>query len=253
MLLDVLWDPPSAVFVFGSLLGIAFTASDTEQGLRLVNDLALPIGLIGLVIGLVGTLQNVSDYDALPSSVAVAHLPLIYALVAYGFTLVEVPAKTQFLNFYVRKFAGSTVFVLFVLWAVAASSGFKVFFLIDGLVFIAVGIVFFVVVDRVLKRKNSSGWTIRLLGIALTCFACALLGMLANLGERRAIGPAAALALLGVFYALVLVVMGRVVVPEKMLDAYGQNRTGVLALVLPFLLGVFVLFASMATATLYVK
>ena len=77
--------------------------------------------------------------------------------------------------------------------------------------------------------------------------------MLANLGERRAIGPAAALALLGVFYALVLVVMGRVVVPEKMLDAYGQNRTGVLALVLPFLLGVFVLFASMATATLYVK
>jgi len=253
VLLNVLWDPPSAVFVFGSLLGIAFTASDTEQGLRLVNDLALPIGLIGLVIGLVGTLQNVSDYDALPSAVAVAHLPLIYALVAYGFTLVEIPAKTRFPNSHVRKFAGTTVFVLFVLWAVAASSGFKVFFLIDGLVFIAVGIVFFVVADRVLKRKNSSGWTTRLLGIALTCFACALLGMLANLDERRAIGPAAALALLGVFYALVLVVMGRVVVPEKMLDAYGQNRTGVLALVLPFLLGVFVLFALMATATLYVK
>ena len=75
--------------------------------------------------------------------------------------------------------------------------------------------------------------------------------MLANLDERRAIGPAAALALLGLFYSLILVVIGRIWLPEKMLDSSGFNGTGLLTLVLPVLFGVIALSGLLASTTFY--
>ena len=125
------------------------------------------------------------------------------------------------------------------------------FFLLDALAFTFVGIFGLICADHLLKRQDVVGWTKRLLGIALICFVCGLIGMLANLDERRAIGPAAAMALLGVLYSLILVVIGRIWFPEKMLDPNGLNGTGLLALVLPVLFGVVALSGLLASTTFY--
>ena len=79
ILLGNLWNLPSAVFVGLSLLGFAFTCSFRKHSLTLIADLAYPVGLLGLTIGLVGLLQNISDYEALPKALAMAHIPLICA------------------------------------------------------------------------------------------------------------------------------------------------------------------------------
>ncbi len=84
ILLGNLWNLPSAVFVGLSLLGFAFTCSFRKHGLTLVADLAYPVGLLGLIIGLVGLLQNISDYEGVPMALAMAHIPLIYAAIGHG-------------------------------------------------------------------------------------------------------------------------------------------------------------------------
>ena len=251
VLLNNLWDLPSAVFVSVSLVGIAFTCSTKEHGLELVADLAYPVALIGLLIGLVGILQNIADYQALPMALALAHVPLIYAAIIYGVVWTGRPAINQMHNSPLRKLAGTTIFLVMTLWAAHTSSSLPVFFLLDALAFTFVGIFGLICADHLLKRQDVVGWTQRLLGIGLICFVCGLIGMLANLDERRAIGPAAALALLGLLYSLILAVIGRIWFPEKMLDRNGLNGTGLLTLVLPVLFGVVALSGLLASTTFY--
>ena len=251
ILLGNLWNLPSAVFVGLSLLGFAFTCSFRKHGLTLVADLAYPVGLLGLTIGLVGLLQNISDYEGVPMALAMAHIPLIYAAIGHGIAWSGRPTTSDIHNSPLRKLVGTIIFLVLTLWAAHVSAGLQVFVLLDALVFTFVGIFGLICADRLLKRQNVVSWTQRLLGIALICFVCGLIGMLANLDERRAIGPAAALALLGLFYSLILVVIGRIWLPEKMLDSNGFNGTGLLTLVLPVLFGVIALSGLHASTTFY--
>ena len=251
ILLGNLWNLPSAVFVGLSLLGFAFTCSFRKHSLTLIADLAYPVGLLGLTIGLVGLLQNISNYEALPKALAMALIPLIYAAIGHGIAWSGRSTKSDVYNSPIRKVVGTIVFLVLTLWAAHVSAGLQVFILLDALAFTFVGIFGLICTDRLLKRQDVVGWTQRLLGIALICFVCGLIGMLANLDERRAIGPAAALALLGLFYALILVVIGRIWFPKKMLDGNNFNGTGLLTLVLPVLFGVIALSGLLASTTFY--
>ena len=253
ILLSNLWDLPSAIFVGIPLLGFAYTYSFTESGLTLISDLAYPVGLIALLIGLVGLLQNISDLDALPIALATAHVPLIYAAIGHGIVCGGRRDLSETDSSPVRKSLGTIIFLALTLWAANESAGLGIFVLLDALVFTFVGIFALVCADRLLNKQDVVGWSQRLLGIALFCFLCGLIGMLANLDERRAIGPAAALSLLGLLYPLVFVVIGRIWLPEKMLNKNGSNGTGLLNLVVPVLFGILALSALLVSSTFYIS
>lgn len=253
ILLSNLWDLPSAIFVGIPLLGFAYTYSFTESGLTLISDLAYPVGLIALLIGLVGLLQNISDLDALPIALATAHVPLIYAAIGHGIVCGGRRDLSETDSSPVRKSVGTIIFLALTLWAANESAGLGIFVLLDALVFTFVGIIALVCADRLLNKQDVVGWSQRLLGIALFCFLCGLIGMLANLDERRAIGPAAALSLLGLLYPLILVVIGRIWLPEKMLNKNGSNGTGLLNLVVPVLFGVLALSGLLVSSTFYIS
>lgn len=253
ILLSNLWDLPSAIFVGIPLLGFAYTYSFTESGLTLISDLAYPVGLIALLIGLVGLLQNISDLDALPIALATAHVPLIYAAIGHGIVCGGRRDLSETDSSPVRKSLGTIIFLALTLWAANESAGLGIFVLLDALVFTFVGIIALVCADHLLNKQDVVGWSQRLLGIALFCFLCGLIGMLANLDERRAIGPAAALSLLGLLYPLILVVIGRIWLPEKMLNKNGSNGTGLLNLVVPVLFGVLALSGLLVSSTFYIS
>jgi len=253
ILLSNLWDLPSAIFVGIPLLGFAYIYSFTESGLTLISDLAYPVGLIALLIGLVGLLQNISDLDALPIALATAHVPLIYAAIGHGIVCGGRRDLSETDSSPVRKSLGTIIFLALTLWAANESAGLGIFVLLDALVFTFVGIIALVCADHLLNKQDVVGWSQRLLGIALFCFLCGLIGMLANLDERRAIGPAAALSLLGLLYPLVLVVIGRIWLPEKMLNKNGSNGTGLLNLVVPVLFGVLALSGLLVGSTFYIS
>jgi hypothetical protein len=255
ILLSNLWDLPSATFVGITLLAFAYTHAFKKSGLILICDLAYPVGVIGLLIGLVGLLQNVSDLDALTIIIATATtlVPLIYAAIGYGIACGGTRDLSETESSPARKVLGTIIFLALVVWAADKSASLGIFVLLDALVFTFVGIIALVCADSLLKKQYVVGWSQRLLGIAFLCFLCGLIGMLANLDERRAIGPAAALSLLGLLYPLVLVVIGRIWVPEKMLNKNGSNGTGLLDLVFPVLFGLLALSGLMASSTIFIS
>ena len=67
--------------------------------------------------------------------------------------------------------------------------------------------------------------------------------MLANLDDPKAMGPAMALAYLGLMYALFLLCMGRIWFPGQTLDSEKNINTGFLALAFPVLIGAMITFA----------
>jgi len=221
--------------------------------LTLISDLAYPVGLITLLIGLVGLLQNISNRDALPIALAMAHVPLMYAAIGHGIACGGRRDLSETDSSPVRKLLGTIIFLALTLWAANESAGLGIFVLLDALVFTFVGIIALVCADRLLNKGDVVGWSRRLLGIASFCFLCGLIGMLANLDERRAIGPAAALSLLGLLYPLILVVIGRIWIPERMLNKDGSNGTGLLNLVFPVLFGILALSALLVSSTFYIS
>ena len=85
--------------------------------LTLISDLAYPVGLIALLIGLVGLLQNISNRNALPIALAMAHVPLIYAAIGHGIACGGRRDLSETDSSPVRKLLGTIIFLALTLWA----------------------------------------------------------------------------------------------------------------------------------------
>jgi hypothetical protein len=68
-------------------------------------------------------------------------------------------------------------------------------------------------------------------------------GMLANLEDPKALGPAMALAYISMLYALFLCCMGRIWFPDQILDSDKNMNTGFVSLAFPILFGVVITLA----------
>ena len=155
ILLINLWDLPSAIFVGIALLAFGFTHAFKKPGLILICDLAYPVGLIGLLIGLVGLLQNVSDLDALTIilATATALVPVIYAAIGYGIACGGTRNLSETESSLGRRVLGTIIFLALVFWAADKSAGLGIFVLLDALVFTFVGIISLVCADRLLHKQ----------------------------------------------------------------------------------------------------
>ena len=69
-----LLDLASLTFIVGSLLSIAAVVRFRPNQFRLLADAALPIGLVGFLIGVVSMLAAVSDPDRIAPALAVLEI-----------------------------------------------------------------------------------------------------------------------------------------------------------------------------------
>ena len=72
-------DLKSLVFVVGSLLSVAAAVRFKPSGCRLVAEAALPVGLMGFLIGVISMLAAESNPIQIAPAVAIAILTLVYA------------------------------------------------------------------------------------------------------------------------------------------------------------------------------
>ena len=72
-------DLRSLVFVVGSLLSVAAAVKFRPSGCRLVAEAALPVGLMGFLIGVISMLAAESNPIQIAPAVAIAILTLVYA------------------------------------------------------------------------------------------------------------------------------------------------------------------------------
>jgi hypothetical protein len=238
-------DLASLVFVVGSLASLALTASFSRASVTIVVDLAYPVGLLGTLIGLVSMLQNISDPKAIGPAMAIALLTVFYAAVVHGLASGRTRDLSEIDSTFAKKLMGSLVFVGIVLWAMDSAAGIGAFMDLGAVVLFVLSILFFVIFDRVSGDMYKNGWGVRFLGIGLLGVFIGSIGMLANIDDPKALGPAMALAYLSLTYALLLLCMGRIWFPSQTLDSEKSTNTGFLDLAFPVLIGVMITFALM--------
>ena len=74
-----LLDPASLMFILGSLFSIAAVVRFQASQLSLVADAALPIGLVGFLVGVISMLAAESDPSRIAPALAIAILTVLYA------------------------------------------------------------------------------------------------------------------------------------------------------------------------------
>ncbi|MEL0007549.1 MAG: hypothetical protein VW686_09450, partial [Luminiphilus sp.] len=76
---DGLLDAASAVFVFGGITLLALAMRLRVDGLRLIYEVSLPLGLVGFLIGTISMLAAASNPTQVAPALAIALLTVAYA------------------------------------------------------------------------------------------------------------------------------------------------------------------------------
>jgi hypothetical protein len=188
-------------------------------------------------------LQNMSDPKAIGPAMAISFLTVLYAAVIQGLASGRSRDLSEIDSTFAKKLVGSLAFVGLVLCAMDSVAGIGAFVDLDAVVLFVLSILFFVIFDRVSGDTYKNGWGVRFLGIGLLGFFIGSIGMLANIDDPEAIGPAMALSYLSLTYALLLLCMGRRWFPGQTLDSEQNINTGFLGLAFPVLIGLMITFA----------
>jgi protein-S-isoprenylcysteine O-methyltransferase Ste14 len=237
-MLEAFIDFHSIVFVVVPLLAFGFAHSFSKSGWTLIADLSQPIGVVVTVIGIVGILQNMSDPKLLPLAISISLLSIIYAIIVSGLTSTRDKEHSDLYSSGTKKGVATLITLGMLFWGMDAAAGIGAFLYLEAAISVLVGILLFILTDRLLRNSTSAGWGQRLLGIGVVFFIAGSIGMLVNLDDPRAMGPAMAWGILSLFYCLLLLIFGRLWFPALITDSNKNLRTDFLSFTLPFLIGI---------------
>ena len=236
-MLEALIDLNSIALVLVPLLAFGFAHSFSKTSWTLIADLSQPIGVVATVIGFVGILQSMADPKLLPLAISISLLPIIYAIIISGLTSQRDKEHSDLYSSGTKKGVATVIILGVLLWGMDAAGGIGAFLLLEAAISVLFGILLFILTDRLLRNSTSAGWGQRLLGIGVVFFIAGSIGMLANLDDPRAIGPAMAWGILSLYYCLLLLIFGRLWFPALITDLNRNLRTDFLSFTLPFLIG----------------
>ena len=242
-----LLDLASLTFIIGNLLSIAAVVRFQPSQFRLVAEAALPIGLVGFLIGVISMLSAESDPSRIAPALAVAILTVLYAgavRLLLSDTLHQATSRERSMT---GKVSGTLGFLAMTAWAMAAVSPAGAIVFWDPLVALtstglAGGLV---VVGRLFITEYSSGWANKLIGLSWFGFTAGLVGALPYLDSPASLGPALAFSILSILYTLVALALGLIWLPNAMPADDGSLPTG-LSLAAPFVVLISLILAGLA-------
>ena len=204
-------DAASAVFVFGGLAALSLVMRLPADGLRLVYELSLPVGLIGFLIGVIGMLAAESNPSQIAPAIAIAILTVVYGAIvrlllseteSFGF---PTESASQ-----LSKMLGSIAIAAMSLWAMfAVAKGNVSIYWYPQVALLLVGVAILVfLVGRALGQHYKSGWAAKLTIVGWIGFSCGVVGGLPQLENPELLGPAIAFSFTSLLYALIAIVFG---------------------------------------------
>ena len=233
-------DLASAAFIavpaFAAFAAVGFK----EQGVLIVREIAVQVGIVGMLIGFVGILQNVSDLNALGPAYA-----LMLLVVFYGFILTGVCGmlSAKITESIVAPSVGLRVvsaglWVVICALAMNGAAGLAAFIDLPSLLIVAA-------LSVVIAGTSDDEWPKALAQyLPVAGFTGVLAGfivMLQNMVDPKAIGPALAVAVLTLTYCNVASVALTLAYPEMRQDKSPARFT---------YLGFVLLFIMAATSVL---
>ena len=222
-------DTASAVFVFGSIAALSLVMRLRPEGLRLIYEVSVPLGLIGFLIGVISMLAAESNPAQIPPGIAIAILT-----VAYGGLVRLFLADTESLTFAnegsspAAKALGSGVILAVIVWAMSmVTKGDIGIYWYPQVALLLGGIAILVfLVGRALGDNYQTGWAGKLMTIGCLGFALGVVAGLPQLEKAEALGPAIAFSFTSLLYGLIAIILGLLWSPSAMCAPNGSLSLG---------------------------
>ena len=232
MTLGSVIDTKSLLFVVGSLLSVATVVRFKPSECRLVAEAALPVGLAGFLIGVIGMLVAESNPSQIAPSVAIAILTLVYAGIVRLLLVDSLNEDLLEAHSFLGKAAGTGGVVIMMIWAMTSVSpdGLAMFWYPQvAVVMTGVALLIFLI-GRLVDAGYAADWAKKVVGLGWLGFSMGIVAALPQLSTPTALGPALAFSFLSLLYSTVAVTVGLIWIPQAMTTEKGSLSLGLSAM-----------------------
>ena len=205
----------SIIFIFVPIIAAMASLGISFNGVNLVRHIIAQVSVIGMLIGLVIMLGNASDPDSLGPAFAVMLLVLLYGAIVYGLatallnTKPESPVSSQ------PPYRRAIACAVFMLGLAAAMENLPVFVDIPSIIFLTLSLIIIYAILKATKSETiSEALAHQLPYVGLIGFLMGVIGMLGNMSDPRAIGPAMAFACITLLYSNIASVLIKLAKPS---------------------------------------
>ena len=206
----------SIIFILVPIIAAMASLGISFNGVNLVRHIIAQVSVIGMLIGLVIMLGNASDPDSLGPAFAVMLLVLLYGTIVYGLSSALLSAKPDApvsSHPPYRRAIACAVFLLAL--AVAIGPSLSAFFDTPSIIFLTLSLIILYAILKASKSETIFEALAHYLPyVGLIGFLMGVIGVLGNLSDPKAIGPALAFACLSLLYSNIASVLIKLAKPS---------------------------------------
>jgi hypothetical protein len=205
----------SIIFIFVPIIAAMASLGISFNGVNLVRHIIAQVSVIGMLIGLVIMLGNLSDPDSLGPAFAVMLLVLLYGAIVYGLATALLNTKPDSPVSSQPPYRRAIACAVFLLGLAAAMGNLPAFVDIPSIIFLTLSLIILYAILKATKSETiSEALAHQLPYLGLIGFLMGVIGMLGNMSDPRAIGPAMAFACLTLLYSNIASVLLKLAKPS---------------------------------------
>jgi hypothetical protein len=205
----------SIIFILVPIIAAMASLGISFNGVNLVRHIIAQVSVIGMLIGLVIMLGNASDPDSLGPAFAVMLLVLLYGAIVYGLATALLNTKPDSPVSSQPPYRRAIACAVFMLGLAAAMGNLPAFVDIPSIIFLTLSLIILYAILKATKSETiSEALAHQLPYVGLIGFLVGVIGMLGNMSDPRAIGPAMAFACLTLLYSNIASVLLKLAKPS---------------------------------------
>ena len=209
-------DSASFIFILLPIIAAIVSGGISIHGVHLVRHIIAQVSVIGMLIGLVIMLGSMSDPDSLGPAFATMLIVLLYGTIVYGLASAILSAKPDApvsSHPPYRRAIACAVFL--VTLAVAIGNNLSAFVYDQSIIFLTLSLIILYAILKASKSETISEALAHYLPyVGLIGFLMGVIGVLGNLSDPKAIGPALAFACLSLLYSNIASVLIKLAKPS---------------------------------------
>lgn len=214
-MLSIFFDFGILLFFLGFMMAAYVAAGSYRLGATVVRHAVLEVGLVGVIIGTVSLLGNMSDPDMIPPAIFVILLVAVYSLIIFGVTSIVGSEENQTSSpSKARPLIGCSIFLVSVGFAIA-DTGLFAYIHPLSIILVASGAGLVAGLSKITNQVDVFGDVVRYLPfLGLFYLFLFSISLLTVLDDPKSIGPMLAAAYLSFGYALLSSVIIKLLRPS---------------------------------------
>ena len=208
-------DLNSIIFILVPIIAAIISGGISIHGVHLVRHIIAQVSAIGMLIGLVIMLGNMSDPDSLGPAFATMLLVLLYGAIVYGLATALLNTKPDSPVSSQPPYRRAIACAVFMLGLAAAMGNLPAFVDIPSIIFLTLSLIILYAILKATKSETIFEALAHYLPyVGLIGFLMGVIGMLGGMPDPRAIGPEMAMACLTLLYSNIASVLLKLAKPS---------------------------------------